>query len=148
MTKVYKVTLDEKKFNLLQDNGWIAVPPIMGKMFEIEYGGEATDTLVHMFNDKVYQSTLLSNEDIKKYLRKRGIRFRKGNLVINEKFKELATKWQITIDANEDGWVGISSIEEYYPYSFHNKDILDKYCEKEINELKSLGVLEEIEVED
>lgn len=148
MTKIYKLVLDEQRYNKLVESGWIPCPPVLFKEFDVNYDSDAARTVVDLFNDQIWQQTFLSNKDLKSYLKKRGIRFRKGKVVENDKFKELATKWCITIDGNEEGWIGVSSVEEYYPVTFYKKDLIDEYCKEQINELRELGFLEETEVDD
>lgn len=147
MTKIYKIVLDEQKYNKLVEEGWTPSPPVLYKVFDVAYETNAAKTVVDLFNDQIWQQAFLANDDLKEYLKKRGIRFRKGTIVQNAKFKELATKWCITIDGSE-GWIGISSVEEYYPATFYKKELIDEYCKEQIDALRELGFLEEIEVDD
>lgn len=148
MAKIYKVNLDEKKYNVLIEKGWVASPPVLGKVFEVSPDSEAAGTLKYILNDSAYQKVILSDKETKKHFKELGIKFKKGVLVENEMFKKLSSFWQIIINTNENGWLSISSIEEYYPFEFCKKELLDEYCKEQLDELRELGFLEEVEVED
>ena len=85
MTKIYKIVLDEQKYNKLVEEGWTPSPPVLYKVFDVDYETNAAKTVVDLFNDQIWQQAFLANDDLKEYLKKRGIRFGKGTIVQNAK---------------------------------------------------------------
>ena len=148
MTKIYKINLDEKSYNGLLENGWIAEPPVLIKRIEVARDSDAVKHFAAIINDPIWQEEYMAIPEIKKYFRSQKVSFRKGKVIQNEAFFNMAQRWQIEVDINGDKWVGITSNERFYPPTFFRKDLVDTYCKDEIEELKGMGILEEIEAED
>ena len=148
MTKIYKINLDEKSYNKLLEQGWFAEPPVLVKSIEVDKDSDAVKHFAAIINDPIWQEEYMAIPEIKKYFRSQKVSFRKGKVIQNEAFFTMARRWQIEIDVNGDKWVGITSNEKFYPPTFFRKDIVEQYCEKELEELKNMGILEEIEVSD
>lgn len=148
MTKIYKINLDEKSYNKLLENGWIAEPPVLIKKIEVSKDSDAVKHFAAIINDPIWQEEYMNIPEIKKYFKTSKVSFKKGKVVENDSFLKMAQKWQIEIDINGDGWIGITSVERFYPPTFFRKDLIDTYCKNEIEELKNINILEEIEVDD
>ena len=148
MTKIYKINLDEKSYNKLLEQNWFAEPPILKKEIEVAGDSDAVKHFIAIINDPIWQEEYLSIPEIKKYFKINKVSFKKGKVIQNENLMKMAQKWQIEIDINGDGWIGITSKERFYPPTFFRKDLIDTYCKTEIEELKGMGILEEIEVDD
>lgn len=148
MTKIYKVNLDEKNYEKLIKQEWFAEPPVLAKFFEVKKDSDAVKHFTAIVNDPIWQEEYLGIPEVKKYFRSQKVSFRKGKVVQNDNFFKMATKWQMEIDINGDCWLGITSVERFYPPTFFRQDLVDTYCKDEVENLKSMGILEEIEVDD
>lgn len=70
-----------------------------------------------------------------------------GEIILTKAFKQMLTTWIIEIDFGDDGWVGCTTVDANDHNVYYVKDMLDKHFKEEINKLKELNLIEEIEIE-
>ena len=111
-----------------------------------ELEGEVVQgSLNGIYNNPKWKEAMYSKNPAK-FFKVLGLKYnKKGQAVLTRKFKDVITSWRIQIDT-EDGWVGFTSADKFDQNIFYGKTLLDKYCEKQINELKEKGLIEEYEL--
>lgn len=71
----------------------------------------------------------------------------KGRIKDSKKFKQMLCAWRIEIDPKDDYWLGFRAMDPHISFAWYGAYYMDKYCLEEINKLKEVGVIEEIEVD-
>lgn len=72
---------------------------------------------------------------------------RRGEAILNEKFKQTLTNWRVQIDF-DDRWIGFTSADPFDHNVYYAKSVLDTYCADVIQKLTELDLIEVIEVEE
>lgn len=67
-------------------------------------------------------------------------------LVETEEFKKDVVKFELYVDCNDNDILSISGKNIIYPVVLQSKEILDEAFKIEVNKLKKLGLIEEMEI--
>lgn len=166
MSVVYKVKENVTKDAFLE-NGYQNIEPEMLGLPEVDEeiiynivpqkkNSEPVKYAIAMFNAKEWQDYNLPDggED---YFNLLGIEFEDvfsdtqgivKRVVENKRLFNVLKNWRIEINftEKEELWLGFTILDASFPKTFYAKECLDKYCGKEIQRLKELGLIEEFEV--
>lgn len=163
MFRLYKVKYEKKPEDLL-NLGYDFMPfelvdkeNILFKIVKLSKESKAYQMVVNVFNNAKWQEESLIPEAILAY-EELGVKWEdfvdeegnvKKTVIEDEHFIEMYTTWRIEIDMEEDKLVGFTTGDMSFPYTFYNRDILDMFCEDEINKLfeEGLIIIEEAEEE-
>lgn len=151
MEKVYKLK-DEITIEDLESKGYMGVPGdygVFAKIIKQPLNGELAKTMVEGIYSNPSWIKEFYDKNKKQFKEILGLKYNKqGNIVMTKKFKSLVTDWLIETDICGDKWIGFRSSDPFDSRVFYNVLVLDKYCKEEINKLKELNYIEEIEVEE
>lgn len=147
--KVYKAILNEKNFEKFQELGYFPSDDgCMYKEITLKFESDGPQGFIYLFNSKGFQDELKKYPQVKKLLADDGIKFKYRKVVINDAFKQYATKWVIKIDTSYNNYLCLTSIQFTYPNEYFDKKYLDLYGKKFIEELFANNLIEEVEVDD
>ena len=157
MYRVYKVKYEKKPEHLL-DLGYDFMPidivekeNVLFKIFKMPNDGPAIKLVIGVFNNPDWQENNLNIPGVLGAYEELGIKWEEyadeeGNVkkvvVEDENFIDMFTTWRIEIDMDDDRLLGFTTGDMSFPYTFYNRDILDTFCDDEIDYLFQEGILE------
>lgn len=169
MSIVYKVKDDVTSMDFIENGYEFLSPEIAGVEImdeEVVYkyvkqakSSEPVKYAIAMFNHPDWQVYNLSNGGEEFFKDFYGIEFELvwsekneayvKRVVENKKLFDYLRMWRVEVNFTEKEtlWLGFTVADATFPKIFYAKECLDKYCKKEINNLKVAGLIEEYEVE-
>lgn len=149
--KVYKIkdNIDINYFGTINYDLFPNTTSIVFKIIPQPIEGElAQATLKNIYNNPLWKERFYEKYK-KRLIQELGLKYGKdGKAILSKKFESILTKWRIQIDFQDDRWVGFTSLDFFDNSVYYNTKVLDKYCHDEIQFLKSLDLLEEVDVSD
>lgn len=157
---VYKVK-DDVTFKTFKRNGYkeltanMAGVPLL--LDDVAYKtivqgkkSEPVQFLINLYNSEEYQKNYLKTIE--------GVEFeevydedgnRKLKVFESKELYDIIKKWRVEVNfSDEEKWLCFTISNQAFPISFCAKEMLDKYCKREVERLKKLGLIEEFEVVD
>jgi len=149
MSKIYKVKEGKtiKDFLPLEDNGFEvnAINEMVLKQVNQSLYGEAVNFLLkNIYNNPEWKKKFY-DKNKKMFLKEYKLKYKNGEIVMNESFEKLLTTWFLIIEM-EDGWVGFTHCDKRNRMVYYGSKVIEKYCPSELFMLLSNGLIEEVEI--
>lgn len=153
MAILYKFKNNEENIEKILSLGYILDinDGILSKKKKIKYDSDLVDFTRNIYNNIGWINMMKSlNINLENY----GLVYEKiikedGSqsliLVENDDFRKKVVNFVLFFDL-KDGILSLSGDNEIYPTILQSKEILDKYFKRDINKLKKLELIEEVEV--
>ena len=146
--KVYKIK-EEITLDQLTDYGFKAVEISDEGTFCFcfvpqPFDGDLAQSVIRIYNDPLWQEKYYIGNNKKTLKRKMGLVIRNKKALITDTLKHNVTMWRVQFDMNEK-MIGLVSPCPFDMAFFPNKEVIDKYCDKIIEELKEKNMVEEVE---
>lgn len=163
-TRIYKVKYEKRIQDFFQ-LGYFEMPKeivkkddVIFKLKKVEKDSDLVKMVLSIYNEPAWQEQNIINDEILNAYNQVGIFFEevydengemKKVVVENDELLQMISTWRIEIDF-EDKILGLTTGDMSFPYTFTNKDFIDRFCEEEINELFENGLIkiEEIDEEE
>ena len=156
MVTLYKLILNDENLKILKENGYKEHIEenlvVYTKKKKVPEDSDLVDFSRTLYNNQDWIWAMqMSGIKLADYgLTYEEVKMDDGNikliLVETEEYRKNVIKFEMYIDITDDCIISVTGENEAYPVVLQSKEILDRYFKREINKLKKLGLIEEIEI--
>lgn len=163
MIRVYQAKWEKTVQDFL-DAGYDLMPEdivqkenVVFKIMKMPLDGESVKMVLNIYNDPNWQQEYLTMPHAMEAFNELGIYFdevfdEEGNTKTyvreTDELLEMISTWRIEIDMDGDKVLGFTTGDMSFPFTFENRNILDKFCKEEIDNLFSKSLIKIIEKKD